>query len=149
MSAISLILKGRGDFFFDNFLHFCTIFLAAICALLVFLGGEGPEGMLFKSLILVKHQVNKNRNVVESIIIIFFLASSASCRSLLARADFFMVKLNLLIRSEIASKLKLHAPLKAAYEKFLFSSVIAFFDSFTQVPKNIPRTPKNCMETKL
>ena len=53
MSAISLILKGRGDFFFDNFLHFCTIFQAAICALLVFLGAEGPEGMLFKSLILV------------------------------------------------------------------------------------------------
>ena len=51
--VISLILKGRDDSFLANVLYFCTIFLAAICALLDFLGAEGTEGMLFESLILI------------------------------------------------------------------------------------------------
>ena len=58
-----------------------------------------------------------------------------------------MGNLSLPIRSETASKLKLFAPLKVAYERFLYSSVITFFDSFTPAQKNIPRTPKNWMET--
>ena len=52
------------------------------------------------------------------------------------------------MKSEVASKLKLFASIKVAYERFLYNSVGAFFDSFTPAPKNIPRTPKNCMETK-
>ena len=52
------------------------------------------------------------------------------------------------MKSEITSKLKLFAPLKVAYKRFLYNSVITFFDSFNQAPKNIPRIPKNCMETK-
>ena len=52
------------------------------------------------------------------------------------------------MKSEIASKLKLFAPLKVAYEGFLYNSVTAFFDSFTPARKNIQRTSKNCMETK-
>ena len=47
------------------------------------------------------------------------------------------------MKSEIASKLKLFEPLKVVYKRFLYNSVIAFFDSFTPAPKNIPRTPKN------
>ena len=58
-----------------------------------------------------------------------------------------MGKLSLLIRSEIASKLKLFLPIKIAYERFLYNSVIAFFNSFTPAGKNVPRTPKTCMET--
>ena len=77
-----------------------------------------------------------------------FSASSFSLLSLFARADFFMEKLNLLTRSEIASTLKSFAPLKVAYQRFLYNSVMAFLHSFTPAPKNIPRTPKNCMETK-
>ena len=57
-----------------------------------------------------------------------------------------MGKLNLLIRSEIASKLKLFPPLKVAYERFLYNAVIAFCNSFTPAAKNVPRTPKTCME---
>ena len=53
-----------------------------------------------------------------------------------------MEKLNLLMKSEIASKLKLFPPLKVVYERFLYNSLIAFFDSFTPVQKYIPRTPK-------
>ena len=48
-----------------------------------------------------------------------------------------MKKLNLLV-----SKLKLFAPLKVAYKRFLYNSVIAFFYSFTPAPRNIPRTLK-------
>ena len=51
------------------------------------------------------------------------------------------------MKLEIASKLKLLVPLKVAYKIFLYHSVIAVFASFTPT-KNIPRTPKNCMETK-
>ena len=39
------------------------------------------------------------------------------------------------MKSEIASKLKLFAPLKVAYEGFLYNSVTAFFDSFTPARK--------------
>ena len=46
------------------------------------------------------------------------------------------------MKSEIVSKLTLFASLKVAYERFLYNSVIAFFDSFTPAPKNIPRTLK-------
>ena len=53
-----------------------------------------------------------------------------------------MEKLNLLISSEIASKLKSFAPLKLAYKRFLQSSVIVSFVSLTPAPKNVPRTPK-------
>ena len=59
-----------------------------------------------------------------------------------------MEKLNLLISSEIASKLKSFSPLKLAYKRFLQSSVIVSFVSLTPAPKNVPRTPKNYMETK-
>ena len=52
------------------------------------------------------------------------------------------------MKSEIVSKLKLFPPIKVVYERFLYNSLIAFFDSFTPVQKYIPRTPKNCMETK-
>ena len=52
-----------------------------------------------------------------------------------------MEKLNLLARSEIASKSKLFAPLKVACERVLYNLVITFFDSFTPAAKNIPRTP--------
>ena len=38
-----------------------------------------------------------------------------------------MEKLSLSIRSEIASKLKLFAPLKVEQERFLYNSVIALF----------------------
>ena len=58
-----------------------------------------------------------------------------------------MEKLKLLIRSEIALKLKSLAPVKVAYERFLYNSVIAFLDSFNSAPKNMPRTPINCKET--
>ena len=51
--VIALTLKGRDDSFFANVLYLCTIFLAAICTLLDFLGGERPEGMLLESLILI------------------------------------------------------------------------------------------------
>ena len=44
-------------------------------------------------------------------------------------------------------KIKLLPSLKVAYERFLYNSVIASLDSFTPAPKNIPKTPKNCMET--
>ena len=74
---------------------------------------------------------------------IFFIPPISIC---LGR--FFMEKLSLPIRSESASKLKLFAPCKVAYKRFLYSSVIAFFDSFTLASKDIPRTPKNYMETK-
>ena len=59
-----------------------------------------------------------------------------------------MEKLNILTRLEIAWKLKLFVSLKVAYERYLYNWVIEFFDSFTPAPKNIPRTPKKCMETK-
>ena len=39
------------------------------------------------------------------------------------------------MKSENASKLKLFEPLKVVYKRFLYNSVIAFFDSFTPAPK--------------
>ena len=59
-----------------------------------------------------------------------------------------MEKLKLVIRSGTASKFKLFSPLKVAYERFLYNSVIAFLDSVVPAPKNMSRTPKNYRETR-
>ena len=52
------------------------------------------------------------------------------------------------MKSEIILKLRIFVPLKVAYERFLYNSVIAFYYSLTSASKNIQKTTKNCMETK-
>ena len=87
-------------------------------------------------------------NVVVSIISFVFFCIFYFFPVSISEGTFLIEKLKLLIKSEIASKLKSFAPLKVAYERFLYKSVIAFLDSLIPAPKNMPRTPKNCRETR-